>query len=256
MPVASLREVQQLFWDSLAGAPVSIAPGLADAVVPGAALDSRERLGIYADAYASRLLDVLREDFPRVAALLGDHRFEHLAREYLARHPSEHPSVRHLGHGMAPFLERRSDVPRFVAELASLEWARVEVFDAPDATPLAMDHLRAIDARDWPHLHFVPVPALRLVRASWPVHELWAGADPARLAPATTVIRVWRDASGAAYHAPLDARAAEVLRLLIAGAPFVIACEAFTDRTPLEAAQAITALLARWIEDGIIARIG
>ena len=47
-----------------------------------------------------------------------------------------------------------------------------------------------------------------------------------------------------------------VLRLLIAGAPFVIACEAFTDRTPLEAAQAITALLARWIEDGIIARIG
>ena len=100
MPVASLREVQQLFWDSLAGAPVSIAPGLADAVVPGAALDSRERLGIYADAYASRLLDVLREDFPRVAALLGDHRFEHLAREYLARHPSEHPSVRHLGHGI------------------------------------------------------------------------------------------------------------------------------------------------------------
>src|SRR6266446_6089480 len=71
VPVVKLRELQQLFWDSLAGAPMSIAPGLADAVVPGPALDSRERVGIYADAYAARLIDVLRENFPRVTALLG-----------------------------------------------------------------------------------------------------------------------------------------------------------------------------------------
>ena len=88
------------------------------------------------------------------------------------------------------------------------------------------------------------------------MHELWEGADPACLVPAPTVIRVWRHASGAVYHAPLDARAGEVLRLMIAGAPFVVACDAFADRSPLEAAEAITALLARWIEDGMIAWVG
>ena len=42
----------------------------------------------------------------------------------------------------------------------------------------------------------------------------------------------------------------------MAGAPFVVACEAFSDRSPEEAVQAITSLVVRWIEDGIIARIG
>jgi len=54
---------------------------------------------------------VLREDFPRLSALLGPERFEELARDYLRSHPSEHPSVRHLGRAMAGFLERRMDLP-------------------------------------------------------------------------------------------------------------------------------------------------
>ena len=130
------------------------------------------------------------------------------------------------------------------------------MLDAPDARPLAVDDLRAIRAEDWPHVHFGFVPALRLIRASCPVHELWAGADPDRLSPAPTAIRIWRDASDAVYHAPLVGRPAEALRLLMVGAPFVVACEAFSDRSPEEAAQAITSLVVRWVEDGVIARIG
>src|SRR5438093_7021934 len=94
----SLRELQRLFWRSLADAPGggSPAPGLVELVAPRATLDVGARVGVYADAYFGRLRDVLREDFPHVAALLGP-RFEETARGYLRAHPSEHPSVRHLG---------------------------------------------------------------------------------------------------------------------------------------------------------------
>jgi len=58
------------------------------------------------------------------------------------------------------------------------------------------------------------------------------------------------------FHAAMDACAAEALRRLTAGAPFVVVCEAFADRPPGEAAEEVTSLLARWVEDGIIARVG
>src|SRR5438128_4778207 len=147
VPVASLRELQQLFWRSLGDEPGTIAPELVEAVLPSSTLDSAARVQVYADAYSSRLLDVLREDFPRLSALLGRDGFEEIARDYLKSHPSEHPSVRHLGRAMAGFLEQRADLPPYLAELARLEWARIDVFDAPDAEPLAVDALRTVRPR-------------------------------------------------------------------------------------------------------------
>src|SRR2546427_6032920 len=90
----SLRELQRLFWRSLADEPGSgsPAPGLVELVAPSATLDAGARVGVYVDAYFGRLRDVLRDDFPRVAALLGPH-FEGTARGCLEAHPSEHPSV-------------------------------------------------------------------------------------------------------------------------------------------------------------------
>jgi len=254
--VANLRELQGLFWRSLTDEPGAFAPQLVEVVLPSSTLDSTAHVQVYADAYSSRLLEVLREDFPRLSAVLGRDGFEEIARDYLKRHPSEHPSVRHLGRAMAAFLERRTDLPPCLPDLARLEWARIEVFDAPDVEPLTIDALRTVRTEDWPHLYLVPIPALQIVRASWPVDELWAGADPAGLTPASTAIRVWRGTDEAAFHAAMDARATEALRRLMAGAPFVVVCDAFADRPPAAAAEEMTALLARWVEDGIIARVG
>src|SRR2546422_1339699 len=251
-----LREIQRLFWRSLADEPGggSPAPGLVELVAPSATLDAGARVGVYVDAYFGRLRDVLRDDFPRVAALLGPH-FEGTARGYLEAHPSEHPSVRHLGQLFAAYLERRADLPPYLSDLARLEWARIEVFDAPDAKPLDARALREVPAEDWPGLRFVPIPALALVRARWPVHEIWAGADPAAFTPAPTALRVWRATDFAVFHAPMDPRATDALGRLIAGQPFAAACEAFADLPPADAAHEATALLLRWLEDGIIARL-
>src|SRR5581483_1595896 len=185
-------------------APEAAAPELLAAIEPSATLDPAGRLAIYAQAYFWRIREALRADYPRTAALLGDTGFDALVRAYLARHPSTHPSLREVGRRLPEFLATgwEAPAPPFLVDLARLEWARVEVFDAPDASPLTAAALRAVPADAWPDLRLAPVPACEVVRAAWPVHALWAGAD--EVAPAPTVLRVWRQ-GWAVYHAPMDA---------------------------------------------------
>ena len=252
MPAPGLRDLQGLFWRSIAGGPEPAAALLAVSE-PSATLDAAERLHIYADAYFWRLHGVLAEDFPRLAAILGAERFEDVVREYLASHPSTHPSVRHLGRDLASAIARRTDLPPYLADLARLEWARRDVFDAADCEPVTADALRSVAPAEWPHLRFTPIPALAILRAGWPVHEVWGGTDVR--GPAAIAIRVWRGGDYRVYHAPMDARDAEALDRLVAGERFGVVCAAFDDLAPHEAARRATALLARWLEDGIIARV-
>jgi len=247
MPAPSLRELQQAFWHALT-TPAGVA---ADAdvlavIAPSATLAPAERLDIYAGMYAARLVDVLREDYARVAALLGDEEFGQVARAYLARHPSEHPSVRHVGRAFAGFLREHLPSRPALADLARLEWARLAVFDAPDPTPLRLDDLLAIAPDDWPELRFAPVPALEVLVSDWPLHRLWTDAGDTTCVPARTALRVWRQGF-LVYHAPMDAAEETALGQLIAGETFGSMCEAFDD------AEAAAGLLLRWIEDGIVA---
>jgi len=52
------------------------------------ALSPVERLRIYASMYPLRTVEALRSDYPALAALLGEERFDALVREYVAAHPS------------------------------------------------------------------------------------------------------------------------------------------------------------------------
>src|SRR5439155_929151 len=89
-----------------------------------------------------RLVDALREDFPKLATVLGDGGFADLVRGYIRAHPSTAPSIRHLGRALPDFLAGYQ--PAYLADLARLEWTRLQVFDAPDATPLTAGDLRRI----------------------------------------------------------------------------------------------------------------
>jgi len=196
---------------------------------------------------------------PRVAAVLGGDRFTALAGAYLERHPSTDPSVRWVGAYFAAFLAERGRVDEqpFLTDLARLEWTRLAVFDAADAVPLRLEALRAIPPSKWPRLTFHPVPALRVLRCAWPVHELWAADDPKAAAttvrPAATVLRVWREAF-AVYQTPVDAVEHVALRQLLAGAPFGVMCDRLEAVLPPPAvAREAGALILRWVEDQILA---
>jgi len=260
VPAPSLHEVQRLFWESVAVHPgpgrESIAPDFVRLIRGCDESDRKTRIRVYSDAYYLRLRDVLREDFARVAALLGSERFENAASEYLEAFPSTQPSVRHLGRALAEFLGRREDMPKCLADLAQLEWTRVEVFYAPDAESATIGDFLSVPPDAWPALRFSAIPALQTLRAQYPIHQLWSGDESLDAAAVNTSIRVWRANDYRVFHAPMDDRESAALRKMISGEPFAAICETFADLPETEAAQEATGLLARWIEDGIIARMG
>jgi hypothetical protein len=202
-----------------------------------------------------RLRDVLREDFPKVTALLGD-RFDEVVAGYLETFPSEQPSVRHLGRALAEFLRRCEDMPKCLADLAELEWARVEVFDAPDAECATIDELATVPPDAWPALRFSTIPAIQTLRVQYPAHQLWSDSQSLEVPAAETSLRIWRKNDFHVLHAPMDERESAAHHKMISGETFAAICETFADLPEMDAAREATGLLARWLEDGIIARIG
>ncbi len=262
----ALRDLQSRFFDSLArqpgAGPASFDPTFIECVESRGPLAASERIDIYAQMYFARLLDVLQGDFSRVAHLLGCDRFHTLAADYLAQHPSTHPSLRHLGQGFPAFLRERADIADlpFLSDLAELEWARLTVFDAPDSVPLRIEHLQSIAPEQWPTLRLQTIPAFHVTRHAWPVHELWQAAeDEAREEsapqPAPTVLRVWREGVSV-YHARIDTPELVAFERILAGEPFAVVCAALESvLSAEEAAATIGSLLLRWIEDGILAQL-
>ncbi len=257
MPVPSLHEVQRLFWESIAVQPGrdTITPAFARLVRGCDDSDRKTRIRVYSDAYYLRLRDVLREDFPRVSALLGTDQFDEVVKGYLEAFPSEQASIRHLGRALAEYLRRREDIRECLVDLAELEWARVEVFVAPDAECATIGDLVGVSPTAWPSLRFSTIPATQIVRARYPVHQLWSGDESLEVSAAETSIRVWRKSDFCVLHASMDERESAALRKMVSGEPFAAICETFADLPDAEAAQQATGLLARWIEDGIIHRI-
>src|SRR5579885_297168 len=222
MGAANLREIQSWFWQSIAAKPAQydFVPALVDAIASKRTLQPAQRLEIYADAYVARLREVLAEDFPRVAKLMGEQHFNRLVCEYLGTHPSTEPSVRHLGRTLAEFVRGCGDLPAWLADLAALEWARGNAFDAPDDAPLTAARLAAIDPAQWPQLPMSAVRSLEVVNAQWPVHRLWLDDKPDGLEACATSIRVWRRPDFSVVHAPMDRYEAAAIAKLLKGATF------------------------------------
>ena len=90
---------------------------------------------------------------------------------------------------MAEFIRNQDGMPPWLADLAVLEWARINAFDAPDDEPLTVAKLTAIDPAAWPQLRLAPIQSLEILTAGWPVHRIWAAESPEDLEPAQTLIR-------------------------------------------------------------------
>ena len=272
-----LGEAQRLLW-RLVTAPEGVQRGLADAgdpegrsleaVVRGdGPMDAPARLTVYANGYFYRIRDALLEDFGALHNALGKRLFHNLVTAYLIAHPPTHPSLRYAGERLPEFLatdpaagDFRARCP-FVADLAALEWALLEAFDAPDAPSLPRDTLAALPADDWASLRFELTPTLQILTLAWPVHrarEIYdGGSDLAsiRLLPEETRLRVWRK-SERVFYRPMSPLEHASLGALRAGACFGDVCEqAAAEMGEEGAARRALDLLERWLADEILSGI-
>jgi hypothetical protein len=131
-----------------------------------------ERLEIYARCYWFRLIGSFYEDCPGLRALLGDRRFDALARAYLARYPSRSFTLRNLCQRLAGFI---AEEPVWTAPdtdlaeaIARFEWAQTHAFDAAALPPLEPGALAGVPAS---RLRLSLQPHLTLLAVGWPVDE-------------------------------------------------------------------------------------
>jgi hypothetical protein len=125
---------------------------------------------------------------------------------------------------MADFIRERADFPHreFAAELATLEWAMVEVLHGASPEALDLEHLQAYPFEKWAEARFERSSTSRVLRFEFPANRFYqafrndeAPAVPERSATATAVYRdgytIWR--------MDLTPAMRDLLEALLGGAP-------------------------------------
>ena len=242
------------------------------------AAGARARVHVYQHMYRSRIVEALESQFPRLARWLGAGDFAELASAYIDDEPSRHPSLRFIGQRLPGWLAARPPAEgrhAALADLARLEWARTDVFDAADDVALSLDVVRA-----WPVDRFAELP-LRLIGAhrrlevGHPVAALWdaIGPGPASGQGATPPepipdldgaaaaagradrqsLLIWRQGV-AIFHRAVDDAERAALDQIAAGTTFGLVCDALLEaRPPEEATAQAFAWLSGWTGDELIA---
>ncbi len=137
--------------------------------------NATERMNIYRDAYALRLIDILYGDFPIVYEILGTEAFVEMAKKYLATYPSTSFTVRHFGQYLAKFLSEEppyGDYP-YLWQLADFEWAKGTVFDAPDSAVFILEQLTELTEKKWETATFEFIPAMTRLVYDYNIPQIW-----------------------------------------------------------------------------------
>jgi hypothetical protein len=260
------------------GAPAPTAEAL---VVGDARASAAERVHVYAHMYRSRIAEALESQFPRLARRLGAEAFAALTDAYLVDCPSRHPSLRFIGEKLPAWLAGRAGADAahgdaahgdaagdgWLAELARLEWARTDVFDAEDEPVLSIDDLRAHPPELFAELPLRSIAAHRLIAGGRAAAAAWTavgaatdgsasdvdgggGARPP--APAGDTLLVWRQGT-AVFHRAVDADEAGALADLARGTRFGAVCDRLAATLPADAAAARAfAWLSTWTADQLL----
>jgi hypothetical protein len=220
-------------------------------------LPAADRVEIYADMYLWRLVDALREDYPKLAALLGDERFYALAEAYVREHPSRDHDLGRVGVHLPAFLRAYPEPGRpDLAGLAALEWARSEVFFEAEVETARQDALGASSPEQFLQARLRLVPALRVLAVEHEAVGLWRALEHADTvpppAPGIQAIAVWRGGFDV-FHTALELDEATALESVAWGDPLARVCAAFGRRE--DAARAAFSAITSWFDEGWVAAV-
>ena len=141
-------------------------------ILPSKTLTAVERVGVYQGMYLLRMIEALEGDYPAVAHFLGDDEFAELAARYSAAHPSTSYTFNRFGERFPAFIQQSRGIRKrgFVADLARLELAVTEVFDASVSPAWPADAVAKMPQDAWPTAVLKPIEAFRLGAYAHPVN--------------------------------------------------------------------------------------
>jgi hypothetical protein len=221
------------------------------------------RLGVYANAYRSRLVEALGKDYPGLQGVLGERGFDRMMHEFITAHPSRFPNLRWYGGELARFLARSPRWRRqpLLAELARFEWALGLAFDAADAPPATAQEVARVPAADWPGMRLRLHPSVRLLWLRSNAPQVWRAASAGRKSPAAasglrpSAWLVWRKGHQPFYRS-LAPEEAWALSAVARGRDFAALSGGLRRFVGAgRAAQASAQFLRNWLAEGLISGV-
>jgi hypothetical protein len=231
-----------------------------DVVLPSRTLSAEERLDLYHGMYVLRMAEALESDYPALAHFLGD-RWHGVVRRYVTAHPSRSYTLNHLGRHLADWLPEAPGLTRrpFCSDLARLEWAVCESFDADETPRLGEAEIAAVPPEGWSQARLVPSAALRLVALRWNANEWLDSArderhEHPRPRRRATWVAVFRRSYGV-YRRELSLPAFRLLSALVAGAAVGPALASALRRRSAPSPETLQRWFRGWAADGLFTRI-
>ena len=227
-------------------------------------LSAVERLEIYREQFWLRHTSSLVEDFPGLSGILGQHAWASLVEGYLAAYPPQSFTLRDLGLQLPAYVQTQLALQQhdLCSDMARLELAYLEIFDAEDAAPVAPEALANIAEAEWERVRIDFHPAVRLLKTAYPVAALRrrlieaqpnAQAVPLPAREAQCLLLFRRDLS--MFHEVVTEGAHALLSALTRRVPLVPACAEAQREVPAEAAsieENVGAWFQSWAARGLI----
>lgn len=233
---------------------------LEELVLPSKQLDAVERLSIYGNMYFSRLIEILAEEFPTVQHLFGTELFDEVVKDYVTRHPSTHYSLTRLGSKFPAYLaDEADDIPdrEFAADVATVERAMEDVFDARRVEPIQFEDLTAIPIDRWGDVRLQTIPALRLLQLKYPVNTYISAVREDRHmdipVAASAYVAVYRH-NYRVWRIDLDAQRFTLLDALHRGKSLGSAldlCGSLPETDPASLMDAVSGWFREWTSEGL-----
>jgi len=219
-------------------------------VLPSKQLSAVERLEIYAHMYFARLVEVMEAEYPSVRQLLGPHAFATACRRFVAKHPSRSRMLNGLSAGFPEYLVRtlpRTNRNGLAVDIARIERAMEDVFDAPAAVPMTAAEFAAVGEGTRLRVN----PALVLLELRYPANDymnaLRRGERRRIPQPRATQVIVFRRAFQV-MRRDQEPEQFRLLRALAAGKPLAAAvCASIGGRSG--SAERVARRLGRWFEE-------
>jgi len=257
---AELRELQMWLQRAMTSPPDNEGDEreAARIMTPGTRMSARERVAIYHHSYWARLVEVMADDFATVKYAMGAEAFTALAHEYIAQFPSKGPNLNRYSERLPAMLRDRGEA--FLADLARLEWAIVEVIHAEASAPITGEALQAIPQERWAEMCFQPGTALRVLELDYPANAYFQAfkddASPELPEAEWSCTAVYRH-EHVVWRWGMTPAMATVLQKLLAGEPLGAALGALQSDPQMlqEALQHLNGWFKEWVSRGFFAAV-
>lgn len=147
-----------------------------------------KRFAVYRNNIHVSLVGALAARFPVSQMLVGEEFFTAMARLYVVEHKPRSPVLLHYGDSFPGFIAAfpPARIIPFLSDLARLELAWTQSYNAADTAPLKPADLARLAPEALAELRLFWAPATRLVRSHWSVGSIWSAHQTVPFVPPRT----------------------------------------------------------------------